>query len=76
MKPVKNKLLQELTKLCPKANKVSLLHLAIAISQHYPLWYTTDKYLLKKAKKISKMFIIEVVDPYATSSGNSFNYYI
>lgn len=65
-----------LTKLFPKSEKVSLLHLAIAISYGYPCFFTTDKSMLKRSKFIKKTFSIDIIDPFASSSGSSFNYYL
>jgi hypothetical protein len=75
MKPVNNKLIKKLTKLCPKANKLSLLHLAIAIGCNYKFYCTGDKKILSKSAAIKKLFSIDIVsDPYTT--GSTFNYYI
>jgi len=57
---------QELQKLVPQGNKVSILHLAIAIFQGCKYFLTTDTELLKKVKKIKKQYSILIVsDPYS-----------
>jgi hypothetical protein len=77
MKKVKNEAMRFFIKLCPKANKVSLLHLTIAVRTKHRYFCTSDKYILRKAKEIKKKFHIEVVsDPYVNTSGFGFNYYL
>jgi len=55
-KPPVKKVQQALQKLCPDANRVSIFHLAIAISNKYKYYLTSDPILLKKAKEIKKKF--------------------
>jgi hypothetical protein len=77
MKKIKSNAMAPFIKLCPKANKVSLLHLVIAIQTKHKYFCTSDKYLLRKAAIFKKKFSIEIVnDPYVNTSGHGFNYYL
>lgn len=51
---------KEISKLCPEADKISVLHLSIAISKKYKCYLTSDQCLLEKAKTLKRKYNIFV----------------
>jgi len=78
-------LCKELKHLAPKAVKLSIAHLAIAIYHKWQYYVTADEYLLKKVKRIKKNYNIQLcksiyeVNEYERAKsgcGTPFNFYV